>query len=69
MSLGHNQSQVIFYESTLILEDNYENNFIFKLIELSNSLEKHLKEISKLRENLGLENFFILISTKIYLSI
>ena len=58
VSLSHNQSQVIFYESTLILEDNYENNFIFKLIELSDSLEKHLKEISKLRENLGLENFF-----------
>ena len=56
MSLGHNQSQVIFYESTLILEDNYENNFIFKLIELSDSLEKHLKEkYQKLRENLGLK--------------
>lgn len=58
LSLSHNHSQVIFYENSLILESNYENNFIIELIEISDSFEKHLKEVSRLRENLGMENFF-----------
>ena len=52
------ESEAIFYETVLELDENYENNLLVNFIELVEHFEHFLKEISLLSEKLNISDFF-----------
>ena len=52
------ESEAIFYEKVLELDENYENNLLLNFIELVEHFEHILKEISLLSEKLNINDFF-----------